>query len=330
MPRVMVVSPSPKDATSFYRAFGVIPNLKAQLGQDWDFTSTHEHSWVTMVGTDVLYLQRPFTEDHLTLAKMAEACQTKLWVDYDDDLFAVPVGNPAHQTYGKEETKRRIAQIVARAHLVTVSTPALFERLKPLNSNVVCVPNALNDDLFGKFPAPEPPHKLVLWRGSPTHDPDLASVLPEILQAVDQHQDWTFAFLGAPFWALRRALDGKKNVVFSDPVDPIEYWQVIARIRPAIMLVPLERNDFNASKSNIAWIEGAWAGAVTVAPAMPEWERPGVFNYQKQSDFLEVLHHAMSIDDEEHARTIEAAREALPRLSKVNALRAAELRKLIR
>jgi len=39
--------------------------------------------------------------------------------------------------------------------------------------------------------------------------------------------------------------------------------------------------------SNNAWIEGAYAGAVTLAPDTAEWHRPGIVNYG--SDFKEKL-----------------------------------------
>jgi hypothetical protein len=46
------------------------------------------------------------------------------------------------------------------------------------------------------------------------------------------------------------------------------------------MFVPLVDNEFNRAKSNIAWLEGTWAGAKTIASDLPEFNKPGVTVYK--------------------------------------------------
>ncbi len=68
---------------------------------------------------------------------------------------------------------------------------------------------------------------------------------------------------------------------------------MIHRLQPAIMIVPLVDNDFNRAKSNIAWLEGCFAGAAVIAPDFPEFQRPGVLNYSSPEQFGDVLGNAM-------------------------------------
>jgi hypothetical protein len=66
-------------------------------------------------------------------------------------------------------------------------------------------------------------------------------------------------------------------MVHSPMRDFLEYLQNdLPRFRPAIAFVALRDNEFNRAKSNIAWIEAAYAGAAVVAPNLPEFEQPGV------------------------------------------------------
>jgi hypothetical protein len=97
----------------------------------------------------------------------------------------------------------------------------------------------------------------------------------------------TWFFLGdAPWFADYMPAE---KVICSEPVDPAEFWDLLARIRPDVMMVPLKDCPFNRSKSNIAWMEGTWAGAATIAPDFPEWQRPGVTTFGSSEGFLTGL-----------------------------------------
>lgn len=245
---------------------------------------------------DIFFLQRPYSKSHLEMVQMAKDNKVPVWVDYDDDLFSVPISNPAYRAYSNPETQNTIAQIIANADCVTVSTPFLKRQLEkgpaPLNNNIKVVPNALNDRVFDYRTKPGPDRrKLVLWRGSSTHHKDLHEYLDPIVQAVNSDSTWAWLFQGDKPWFLFERLG--KNAIFADSIDPIQYFKQMHMTKPPVMIVPLHDNEFNRSKSNIAWLEAAFFGAMTIAPDWEEWVRPGCLNYNGINGFHEALSAVM-------------------------------------
>ena len=107
-------------------------------------------------------------------------------------------------------------------------------------------------------------------------------------------------------------------------LDPIDYHQFIRKIFPAICIVPLVNNAFNQAKSNIAWIEATSAGAVTLAPDMPEWRRPGVVLYNDADTFRDRLLKLIAVGNEGRAKVWNASRRWIEKnltLATVNELR---------
>lgn len=79
-------------------------------------------------------------------------------------------------------------------------------------------------------------------------------------------------------------------------MDIIDYFRNIKTLRPSIQIVPLENIMFNYNKSNIAWIEGTYAGAVTIAPNLPEFNKPGVLTYNSPKEFKSILEGCLKGD----------------------------------
>lgn len=293
-PRIFVICPDMGDATSFYRGVGPLGALSKSLGGSITLMMVELKSWATISMSDVVFLQRPFKDKHLAVVEMAKACNVPVWIDYDDDLFQVPMDNPAFDLYDDADMQKRIAKMIAMADVVTVTTEHLKERLAKLNQNIVVIPNAF-DERFFSFPKERDPRKkLVLWRGSSTHQKDLATVGMELIKLSHDPQlsDWTFHFLGFnPWWIVERMRP--ENTIISPGIDILEYHQYIKMVNPSLLFVPLCNNAFNRSKSNIAWIEGTYAGAMVVAPELPEFTRPGVKNYKDPASFLETMKTAM-------------------------------------
>lgn len=289
--RLLVHCPNPKDATSFYRGIGPLSQLhRVMPGLDLHFTS--EYNWSTLALCDAVFMQRPYKAEHLQILKMAKANRKRVWVDYDDDLFSVPVSNPAHKIYGEEETKKIIAKCIAHADSVTVSTELLKFKLQdgkqPLNRNITVIPNAFNDYLLQERQIlPKERRKLIMWRGSPTHQQDLSDLGEQIVDAVNSNPSWTFQFQGEVPWFLSERLGN--NAIMAPSLDPIEYFSMIRTVQPRAMMVPLADHVFNRSKSNIAWLEGVYAGGLAIAPDTEEWRRPGALNYRTPQEFRDLL-----------------------------------------
>lgn len=311
-------------------------------------------NWATLKGCDALFLQRPALAPHVRMVDMAKANGKPVWIDYDDWLFSVPHSNKASRLYNNPTVQNNMSSLIAKADVISVSTEHLaglirviLDRLKRGAQSepglildpdkVFVVPNAYDQDLMTELTlSKEPQKKMVSWRGSGTHDKDLLGVTPEIGRCVKNHMDWTYSFIGEPFWLTMELLDqaageGNRNVLAIETLDPIEYLSFILKTKPALMIVPLDDCDFNRSKSNIAWLESTHAGAVTLAPNFEEWRRPGIINYKDAKDFELKLESFLrgEIDGEHHWKL---SRDFILKnitLQKVNEIRKNILLKLV-
>lgn len=290
---ILVNCPNIKDATSLYRGIGPLSALQSAHPEIRLNYENKEFNWVTFVMSDLFFLQRGFTNEHVSQVMMAIENGCPVWVDYDDDLFSVPLSNPSYRVYSRQEIQKNIAKIISLANVVTVSTPHLKKRFElgpqPLNADIRVVPNAIAKLWVKRYQEPKGERdKMIVWRGSATHQKDLSCFLPEIKAAANADKTWTWVFQGDKPWFVFEALG--ENTVFGDPLDPIIYMLQMQAMKPPVMMVPLENNVFNRSKSNIAWLEAAFFGGMTLAPAWEEWDRPGVLAYTDAKDFADCIH----------------------------------------
>jgi hypothetical protein len=273
-----------------------------------------EFNWTHSALSDVIMIQRPYRESDMEVISIAQSYGVKVWVDYDDDLFAVPKSNPTHSLYGKNETMLNVLNCMIRADVITASTDFLADRIRKAlseadqknDNKVFTARNALMDHVIPKVKPKAGNNDLVLWRGSSTHDADLISVGNQIVAAQKTNPKWVFHFQGYNPWYLTERMDEKRTTV-GEPVDIGPYISLIKELSPKVMIVPLAEEVFNLSKSNIAWIEGTLAGAVVVAPDWPEWRRPGIIRYNPQDarTFTVALQTAMELSDAERQSMVD-------------------------
>lgn len=288
MPCLLTICPDTTDGTSFYRGIGPLATLARKTGE-FTIRQVEIINWTEFKYADAVFLQRPFHRTHLQIAQMAKMHRRPLWVDYDDNLFEVPRGNPFGKNYQAPDVHANIVEILRIADFVTVTTPALGRVLAPFAKTVIVVPNAYDDDVLGPVPMDFlPREKLVVWRGSQSHNGDLMHYAKDICDGFAAlPPDWHFEFFGEPFWGIveqMRQMLGpavfNERVTVTPPTHPVNYMLQLRLKRPAVVIVPLEDVPFNRAKSNVAWIEATQAGAVTVAPGWwEEWNVPGVLPY---------------------------------------------------
>lgn len=309
MKSIVNAIPADRDATAFYRSSGVLYGLLKELNiRNLAFK---EFTWAEVAQVDAAFFQRPWGVNIPQIIDMFHDQGKKVWVDYDDDLFSVPFFNKTHKIYSDKKAQNAMASILSKADKVTVSTIALqakfqkiLEAVKDGNPNdktlildptkIIHVPNAYNRQFMGPIEKQGRQKKIVLWRGSSTHDKDLMEYTAAMGKVMGNHLDFTYTFVGSPFWwsieqfeTIQGITD--KNLVLAGMLDPIEYMRFLREIKPCLIVVPLHDCEFNRAKSNIAWIEATMAGAVCLAPNWPEWQRPGVINYESQIDFAEKM-----------------------------------------
>ena len=286
------------DSIDNYRASGPLFELGKSDWYEVDIASRNFAYSKIFRKYDIFYLQRPRSID-LETACLAKKFGLKLVVDYDDDLFNVPVHNPAHLGLHSEEIDC-MRDVICASDLVTVSTKSLKDEIEgqTMHKNVQIVPNSLNDSIF-ELGEKQNFNKVIVWRGSNTHAKDLYSVKDGLNKIIKERSDWTFVFMYYfPFF-----IEKEKNVIYTDWISPFyNYMNQLKSTYPGIVIHPLTENKFNKSKSNIAWIEATHAGAACVAPDLPEWKQPGIVNYESdngQDFYLKIKDLMEKIDDRE-------------------------------
>lgn len=297
MIKILAHSPISFDGTSFYRAYGVFPNLSKKLKRNIDVTSFQGGmTWAQAGDFDVLFLQRPMSEGIAKLAHYVKGLGVKIWVDFDDNLFDLPVESRAFFDFD-DRVRKIMSDILKIADVITVSTEEMKQAFKALGLESVIVPNALNDDWHKPATEHNAKSMSVVWRGSETHVADLIYFTDAIDDAFVKSHDIYHYFGYAPWFLCHRHPHYAKDVIgdvsarihLHKPEDIRVYHDNIKKVLPRLMHVPLVANSLNAAKSNIAWIEATYAGAVCIAPDWPEWRMPGVLNYKTLEEYTQLL-----------------------------------------
>lgn len=297
--------PSVNDPTSFYRAAGPLGHLRRNSERPFSYIMTDEISWSLLSMCDLVFMQRPSTAKHVQAVKLAKDMGKPVWVDYDDDLLSVPTDNPTFVIYGRIDIQKNVAEIVQMADAVTVSTQSLADNWtsRGLIKDYSIIENALDINQFPwatEGPTPERTNT-VMWRGSPSHFRDVLSVTPDLTTTINDSKNWTFEFMGDRLWFLTDRCDPTKTR-FAAPTGIVDYFKHIYAAAPRIFIAPLIDTGFNRAKSNIAWLEATFAGAVCIAPNLPEWTRCGVINYGRDlMSFKTALESTMNMVDEERS-----------------------------
>lgn len=327
------VIPHDHDATSFYRALQPVSQLRKIMPNLQLYFSGKEISMSHMSPMDVVFLQRPAGIEHLQIMDMAKLLKIPVWIDYDDNLFCLSPSNPQYHIYNNDQTKRVIMELLKHADAISVSTLQLAKDLiayVPEHGKIHIIPNALNDYVLTDQPKFNPDKKLVLWRGSSSHQGCLHEHSEAIVDVALKHKDWKFQFMGYNPWFILNKIGEQGR--FVDPVEILAYHRVIRNENPNISIVALNDNPFNRCKSNIAWLEGMYSGAICLGPNWEEWDKPGIINYSNKKEFQSHLDDMLSGDSGDmekiHALGWEYIMEFLT-LSKTNQSRKAMLEGLL-
>jgi glycosyltransferase involved in cell wall biosynthesis len=241
---------------------------------------------------------------------LAKADRFKLVFDIDDDLFQVdPANERAHRYFGRPDVRRRLAENLSAAHMVTVSTEPLAVQMRQYNDNVVVIGNYL-DAAALKYPRPEWDGLTIGWGGSFTHGADFAAVSPHLRSFFKRRPDVAWHSFGHDYGSLtgatRRRFTRWRDIV----EDPRAYR---ASMRWDIGVAPLADTPFNQSKSDLRVREYCAAGVPAVysrvgpyAAAVIDGETGLLASTRKE--WLEAL-HALADDDGLRDRIGKAARE---------------------
>jgi hypothetical protein len=292
MKNLAINIPVINDATSFYRAAFPLGQLR-QRCKNLNGLSIQSWSEATIRVSDGVFFQRPFQPEHRGALEMAIETGRRIWVDYDDFLLDIPTDNPTYRMYMRKEVQESVKWILANADIVTVSTQYLAGLYEPFCKNIKVIPNAIDTDLkcVKNRGTPAGRNKIIAWRGSPTHQRDVFGFARAILHVSrdEVNKEWFWHFIGDNPWFVTDSMPHNQTFL-TQSMGPIEFFKHIQALQPSVFMVPLNDSQFNRAKSNIAWIEAAFAGAAAIVPNWDGWQVPGALTYKNEEEFATHLY----------------------------------------
>jgi len=210
---------------------------------------------------DVIMVSRLFHPDAINTLR-AYNPKAVIVYDLDDDFFNLPPENMTSKSMGGREIEN-MAVCLSMADLVTCSTRRLASVLSEFNPQVKVIKNAI-DPLLLDWPILEPDHPRVGWAGSVTHLIDVEPFCQGLGMALDRERGWDPAFMGHLGAPMIQKLNRSK-AFFQPPVIFSQYYKKLHGLGLSIGAAPVQDNIFNASKSNVKWMEYSALGAAVVA-----------------------------------------------------------------
>lgn len=310
-PTVLVIEDFPDYGCAWYRSAGVVPYLK---DVNWRMP-IGSLTLKEFLGVDLIMLNRPHTDTHVSLMRRFLRWNIPVWVDYDDDVFQVNIDNPKYDHWASQKTQDNIKFCAEFAHVVSVTTPHLKDTFDQYNSDVRIIPNGLNDYVF-EYQTYLNESKNIVWRGGESHRLDVDYYSDVIIRVMEDHPDWTLHWCGMQAWWLRERV---RNFVYHQTRAQDEYMDNLRAIKASIGIVPLLFNSFNEAKSNIALLEMHFAGTAAIVPAQGDFLQDGYPAYTTKESFERLLRSHIaeySIRRNTYDRQYKIARERV--LSKTN------------
>lgn len=233
---------------------------------------------------DLVVIQKRSEPRFLRMLERAQAAGKKVLYEVDDDVFSVPVWNPAHRFY--QGRRQALTEFVRRADGVTASTGPLAEVMGRLNDRVAILPNCIDREMVDAAKAsggevlkpldawmrPISPDEyrartagkfVVGWFGSPTHRMDLEVVSNPLAWFVRANSDVVLVMVGSTTASILRQVP--KDRLLCLEVVAIESWyRLLAQFGWDVALAPVEDCPFNASKSHLKALEAMAFGMVPV------------------------------------------------------------------
>ena len=261
MVRVGMVCPNPGDITSIYRGWGPFSKLK-----DVVLVEHPAWGWKELIGVDVLFVQRPFQPNFLNLITEAKKIGVLVWVDYDDNLLAVPFYNAFEKHY--RDCRGIVERSVKLADVTTVSTEELKSAYSDIGDCRV-VENIMDPDIYGPQNKNKNREKVIVYRGGDSHRGDLYAHKEEIIEAYRSYPEYRWEFWGCDVWFLLMELYkiSPVRVSVKEWGPYIDFVRDFVNRNHEITYFPLIDESLNRCKSLNAFYDSMWAGSKLVCPS---------------------------------------------------------------
>lgn len=250
------------NVNAFYRSQGPLAELRARGHRVTEVAAAAE----LPDGVDVVHVHRRCDPVAQRIAENGAARGAAVVWDDDDDLSAIPRGDPRHAKLGGLNGARRLTAVrrmVALADLVTAPSAGLIARFGELGARDGLV---VENQLAPQFLVDSRPHAglVVGWVAGLEHRADVERIpIRTVLeQLLSEHRELRVVTVG-----LSLGIDDPRYV----HVPPIQLGELPAQIAGFdVGIAPLADIPFNRARSNIKLKEYAGAGVPWLAsPAGP-------------------------------------------------------------
>lgn len=214
-------------------------------------------------GIDVLIAQRPVGPLGMRSWDALEGATARVY-EVDDDLLTAHSSSMPHLS--EERVRDTIRYMLARADMVTVSTPYLAEQVSQYNASVRVLPNFINADLLDLNRRRGREGKVTVgWAGGAQHLPDWAAVNDTLRDVLRRHADSAdMHFVGTDYSPLLH--HPCRWTSWSDDI-----WDYYRSVDFDIGIAPLADIPFNYSKSHLKALEYAALGIPVIAADLPPY-----------------------------------------------------------
>jgi glycosyltransferase involved in cell wall biosynthesis len=270
--------PHAPDGSGYYRMWQPLKHLHDNSphivmcpppGQQ--FAPTAEHA----SQVDMLVMQRPAGKNGVRMLENLLG-HTKIVYEVDDDMLQVdPAGLPHLYDERARESIRRCMRL---CDLITVSTEPLAEQIRPINPNVVVLPNHIHEDVL-TLVRPKRDRLTIGWAGGHSHLPDMVTVIDPLRAVLDAHPAVDMHFAGFDYTAAvaphrgtdPASVDAQLRRQCRWSAWEVDVWRHYTRIDFDIGIAPLAPIPFNECKSFLKALEYGALGIPTVAADLPPY-----------------------------------------------------------
>lgn len=231
----------------------------------------------TTENTDVMWSTIVYKHEYiLKFLNLREHNKCKTIFDMDDNLYAVPMDNPAAEE--SKPLKENFAACLRSADGVTVSTSVLKNIYEKINPNIKVVPNGIDFNIWDKITTKKRGKTIRIgWRGGYGHKDDL-ELIRGSLEAVYKDYKVRLVTMGWEDFQIEAPVEQYSWVSF------FEYPKKLASLDLDIAIVPLVDSAYNRCKSNIAFLEYAALNIpVVMSPTVNQRGTPALYansNYE--------------------------------------------------
>ena len=296
-PRRLIIAAYSLDLPHFacarLRLIGPAQALGSRVALRWGAASDgtdYAISAQAMEEADLIVFQRYFPmEATWPLVEKALNSGVPVVYDTDDDFLAVPPDHPMAPRLAPVVPFAR--ELLARALLVTVSTPMLAKAFSGLARRIAVLPNLVDQALWAAL-APTPASVAhpgpqagpgpdgsgpdesghggsgpvrVLFAGTPSHAGDLQAIWPALAAVQERFGP------GVRLMTMGCPAPGPGAEEHPFLTDYAAYARQMAALKPDIGLAPLGDTAFNRCKSAVKWLEYSALGAAGIYADLPPY-----------------------------------------------------------